>query len=307
MKMPDQQYTYDVIIVGGSYAGLSAAMSLGRSVRKTLVIDSGLPCNRFTPASHNFLTHDGQSPSQIAALARAQVEAYDTVSFLHGSAVSGTREDNGFCIEVDNGSRYYAGQLIFSTGIVDQLPGIPGFRECWGKSVIHCPYCHGYEYRGQKTGIWADGDQAFHLAPLISNLTSDLFVFMGGKNPLNIEQLEKFQQHQVRVITSEISVITHEDGQVRSVQLMDGSEVALDVLYAGIPFVQSCEIPANLGCEFTDTGHIMVDNMQKTTVPEIYACGDCTTPIRSVASAVAAGNFAGAIANMELSKAKFST
>jgi len=303
--MSEQHNSYDVIIVGGSYAGLSAALALGRSLKSTLVIDGGKPCNRFTPASHNFLTQDGQAPAVIATSALEQVKAYDNVKFHSGLAVSGAKEPDGFSIEVDNGTRFFCNRLIFGTGIIDQLPDIPGFSECWGKSVIHCPYCHGYEYRGQKTGIWATVDQAFHLATLVHNLTEDLILFIQGDSQFNKEQLSRLNHRGVALVSADITSISHQNGMIKSIHLANGSSVSLDALYAGVPFTQSSTIPESLGCRLTESGHIEVDAMQKTTEPGIYACGDCTTPLRSVASAVAAGNFAGAVANMELSQAQF--
>jgi len=145
---------FDVIIIGGSYAGLSAALALGRSLRKVLIMDSGLPCNRSTPHSHNFLTHDGERPAVIAEQARTKVLAYKTVTWWNGLAVSGRKTGSGFEIITQNDGIFYGRKLIFATGIRDILPDIKGFAECWGISVIHCPYCHGYEFRGEKRLLW---------------------------------------------------------------------------------------------------------------------------------------------------------
>ena len=154
----------DVIIIGGSYSGLSAAMSLGRSLRNVLLIDGGQPCNAQTPYSHNFITQDGVPPAVIAGKARRQVLDYGTVEFISDFAVSGRKFPAGFSVTTRTGRTYEAKKLILATGIKDNLPDIKGFSECWGISVIHCPYCHGYEFRGKKTAILADGEKAFHLA-----------------------------------------------------------------------------------------------------------------------------------------------
>src|SRR5690606_37550650 len=159
---------YDVIIVGGSYAGLSAAMALGRSLRKVLVIDSGFPCNRQTPHSHNFITQDGETPFAISQKAREQVMRYPTVRFLDDLALGAAKTATGFTVSTKSGDTFLSRKLITATGIADQLPEIKGFAACWGISVIHCPYCHGYEFRNQRTGILANGDRAFHLASLVS-------------------------------------------------------------------------------------------------------------------------------------------
>src|SRR5690606_34953225 len=151
---------FDVIIIGGSYAGLSAAMALGRSLRKVLIIDSGKPCNATTPYSHNFLTQDGSTPLKISTIARTQVEKYDTVTFYQGIALQATKRNGPFSIATATGEIFNGKKLILATGIKDKLPDIPGFAECWGISIIHCPYCHGYEYHHQNTGILANGDAA---------------------------------------------------------------------------------------------------------------------------------------------------
>src|SRR5690606_24367400 len=143
---------FEVIIIGGSYAGLSAAMALGRALRHVLIIDGGQPCNKQTPHSHNFITQDGKTPKEISSLAKQQVEEYETIKFYKGLAANATKTDKGFKITTDTNDTFTAKKLIFATGLKDIMPGIIGFAECWGISVNHCPYCHGYEYRNKNTG-----------------------------------------------------------------------------------------------------------------------------------------------------------
>lgn len=183
---------FDVIIIGGSYSGLAAAMALGRALVSVLVIDSGKPCNRQTPHSHNFLTQDGKEPADIAAIGKQQVALYDTVQFFDGLAISGQRTSNGlFEIQTASGEIFWADKLIFATGIKDIMPDVEGFVDCWGISVLHCPYCHGYEVRDQPTGILGSGENGYELAKLISNWTKDLTLFTEGKSKLTPEQIEK--------------------------------------------------------------------------------------------------------------------
>ena len=172
---------FDVIIVGGSYSGLAAGMALGRALRKVLIIDSGKSCNRQTPHSHNFLTQDGKTPKEIAELGKRQVQLYKTVSSFDGLANNGIKTEKGFEIEVESRERFRAKKLIFASGIKDIMPDIPGFSECWGISVIHCPYCHGYEVKSQKTGILGNGEYGYEFSSLISNWTKDLTLYTGGK------------------------------------------------------------------------------------------------------------------------------
>lgn len=296
---------YDVIVIGGSYAGLSAAMALGRSQRQVLVIDSGLPCNRQTPHSHNFLTQDGVKPAVLAAQAREQVLHYPTVALLNDLAVEGRKTENGFWLTTRDGQDLAAKKLIFATGIKDLLLDIKGFSECWGISVIHCPYCHGYEFRGQKTAILANGERAFHLASLVHNLTKDITILTGGKAAFTAEQTGKLHHHQIGVIETELSEIEQENGNIRSVVFSNGHRAAFDAVYAALPFVQHSAIPAELGCERTEQGYLKIDEFQKTTVDGVFACGDNSSMMRSVANAVYRGNLAGAVVNKALTDDEF--
>ena len=290
----------DVIIMGGSYAGLSAAMALGRSLRKTLVIDSGKPCNIQTPHSHNFLTQDGSSPSEISVLAKNQVGAYDTVEFYNGKAISARKTDFGFEVITENGEQFTSKKLIVATGIVDEIPDIKGFKESWGVSLVHCPYCHGYEYRGKKTGIIANGDKAVHIASLVKNLTNDVTILTRGKAQFTDEQLEKLKNNHIKIIESNITELKHTNGYVNSLMFEDGKEIEFEAVYGAFPFHQHSDIPEKLGCEFTDFGHVKTDQFQKTVIPGLFVCGDNSSMMRSVSNAVMTGNVAGAMVNMEL-------
>lgn len=296
---------FDVIIIGGSYAGLSAAMALGRSLRNVLIIDSGLPCNRQTPHSHNFITQDGETPSVIAEKAKAQVLKYSTVKFYNGLAISGKKTEHGFIITTQTDETFQAKKLIFATGIKDKMPDIKGFLDCWGISVIHCPYCHGYEFRNQKTGIMANGERAFHLASLVNNLTDNITVLTSGKAEFNEEQSTKLKKHNIQIIETDICEVEHENGYIKTMVLKDGNKVNFNAVYAAVPFEQHSDIPFNLGCELTEQGYIKVDNLQKTTLYGVFACGDNSSMMRSVANAVATGNLVGAMVNKELTEERF--
>ena len=299
------QRKFDVIIVGGSYAGLSAAMALGRSLRKVLVIDAGKPCNRQTPHSHNFLTQDGKTPSEIAAVAKEQVEKYDTVSFLSDYAIQGRKTDHGFEITTEKGEVLEGKKLIFATGVKDLMPPIPGFADCWGISVIHCPYCHGYEVRDQKTGVFASGEFAFEYAKMITNWTKNLTLFTQGESTLTKEQADKLMGKGVKIVETKLVEIDHTDGKLRQLMMEDGSTMPLTAMYAKADFVQNSDIPSNLGCVTNSNGFLDVDMMQKTTVPGVFACGDSTQMFRTVSYAVSAGTMAGAACNKELIDEEF--
>ncbi len=296
---------FDAIIVGGSYAGLSAAMALGRSLRNVLVIDSGLPCNRQTPHSHNFITQDGETPLAISKKAREQVMSYQSVHFLDDLALNAVKSKEGFSVATKSGEVFVGRKLIVATGIKDELPDIKGFAECWGISVIHCPYCHGYEFRNQRTGILANGDRAFHLASLVKNLTDDLTIITSGAPAFTVDQLASLERNAITINEASVVEIIHEDGHLIDIVFNDSSRAPFDALYAAVPFTQHTDIPVSLGCELTEQGHIKVNHLQQTTVDGVYACGDNTSPMRSVANAVAAGNFVGGIVNKVLAEEDF--
>lgn len=296
---------FDVIIVGGSYAGLSAAMALGRSMRRVLVIDSGLPCNRQTPHSHNFITQDGEAPAAIAAKAREQVLKYSTVQLLNALAVSGEKTEAGFRVSTQDAQHFQAKKLLFATGIKDTMPAIKGFADCWGISVIHCPYCHGYEFRGKKTAIMANGDRAFHVASLVHNLTAHITVLTEGKAAFSEEQAQKLAIHNIQVTEKQVQEIEHTGGYIKRAIFSDGSSLPLDAMYAALPFEQHSDIPRALGCTINEQGYIQADMFQRTSVPGVFACGDNTSMMRSVANAVASGNMAGAMLNKELTDEQF--
>jgi thioredoxin reductase len=296
---------FDVIIIGGSYAGLSAAMTLGRSLRQVLIIDANMPCNKQTPYSHNFITHDGERPAEIALKAKAEVSTYLTVSTIDDRATSANKLPNGYEVQVNSGKKFKGRKIIFATGIKDALPSISGFSECWGITVIHCPYCHGYEFRGKFTGIMANGDTAVHLASLVSNLTKNITLLTNGQATFTEMQKKKISNHNIKILESEVLEIDHKNGFIKNVIFKDGSKLLLDALYAAVPFMQHSTLPVDLGCGLSKNGYIEVDALHRTNIAGVYACGDNTASMRSVANAVASGNFTGAAVNKELCDEEF--
>jgi thioredoxin reductase len=297
--MTDKKH-FDVIIIGGSYSGLAAAMALGRALRKVLIIDSGKPCNRQTPHSHNFLTQDGKTPKEIATHAKQEVSRYDTVEFLNGLATNAIKAENGFEIQTSSGDLFTATKLIFATGIKDEMSNIKGFSECWGISVLHCPYCHGYEVKTETTGILGNGEYGFEFSKLISNWTKDLTLFTNGKSTLTTEQTENLEKHSIKTEEKEIEGLEHINGQLQNIIFKDGSKKIVKAIYTRLNFEQHCQIPEQLGCELTEDGYIKIDTSHKTTIKGIFACGDNVTRMRTVANAVAMGTTTGMTVNKEL-------
>ena len=297
--------SFEVMIVGGSYAGLSAAMALGRSLRRVLIIDGGNPCNAQTPHSHNMITLDGVPPAEITAKAKAQVLNYETVEWKEGIAVTGRTEGEGFTVGLASGETFHARKLLFAAGLKDLMPAIEGFAECWGISVLHCPYCHGYEVANKPIGVLGNGDGGFELARLISNWSKNLTLYTNGLSTLGAEQTEKLRHHNIEIVEKEIDSLEHGDGYLERVLFKDGTGKDVSAVFARIGFEQHCRIPEDLGCRLTEHGHIEVDELQRTTVSGIYAAGDCTTGFRAVSGAVASGGKAGAAINKELIDEEF--
>lgn len=291
---------YDVIIIGGSYSGLSAALALGRALKNVLVLDAGFPCNRQTPHSHNFLTNDGKTPAEIAATAKQQVMAYPTVAFFNDVVTEALKTKDSFRVSLSGGEVFYSRKLIFATGIKDILPGIPGFAQCWGISVLHCPYCHGYEVKGMPTAIFNNGDTGFEIARLIRNWTDDLTIVTNGDASFSEEQWHFIRTQNIEIRTEEITNIEHNNGYISGVTFNNNTTLAVKAAYTRVPFVQNSALPKKLGCEITPEGYIKTNAMQQTTIDGIYACGDSISPMRAVAHAVFTGTMAGISSSKEL-------
>ena len=230
---------------------------------------------------------------------------YDTVSFLKDTAISGKKAEGGFTIITLSGKEFHAKKLIFASGIRDTMPDIKGFAACWGISVVHCPYCHGYEFRGKNTAILANGARGFHLASMVNNLTEKLTLLTNTRADFTDDQTIKLKHRNIPIIETPVTEIEHKNGLVTNVIFSDGISRSFDVLYAALPFTQHADIPASLGCELTDVGYIKVTPLQETSLSGVYACGDNSNMMRSVALAVSSGNVAGAAINAKLVEENF--
>ncbi len=295
---------FDVIIIGGSYAGLSAAMSLGRAMRHVLVLDSNDPCNKRTPHSHNFVTQDGATPAAIRSKIIAELQPYTTVQLKGALVTNVTGNDGAFEIQTED-EIFQAKKILFATGVKNNLPDIPGFADSWGISVLHCPYCHGYEIRNQPTGIFANGANVMHMAKLINNWTKSLTVFTNGPAFLTDQERVLLTKNSIAVVEDSIINIAHRNGYIVQLEFENREAFKLNALYARLPFVQHTALPQQLGCAINDDGFIVTDEMKKTSVKGVYAAGDNISMMRSVANAVAAGSMAGAIINHELIEEEF--
>ncbi|KHJ53712.1 thioredoxin reductase [Aureimonas altamirensis] len=281
---------YDAIIIGGSFAGLSAAMYLGRARRSVCVLDTAKPRNRFAEASHGQFAHDGSNPQAMLATMRAQVAAYPTVRFVDAAAVDAARDGDAFTVILADGDVLSGARILLAFGITDMLPDLPGLVERWGQSVLHCPYCHGYEFRDQRLGVLNLSPMSAHQAMLIPEWGPTTFFLNGGT--IDPETAAGLEQRGVTIDPARVQGLIGEGGNLSAIQLADGREQPLDALYIGPPYRFSSDIAEHLGCTTEDgmLGPVLtVDEMKATNIAGVYAAGDITRMAHSVTFACADG------------------
>lgn len=289
----------DTIIVGGSYAGLSAALQLARARRDILVIDGGNRRNRFAASSHGFLGQDGRAPGAIAADARAQLLAYPTVRWIDAQAKQSRTIEGGFAIDTSNGESYAGKRLVLATGVVDDLPAIPGLAERWGKSVFHCPYCHGYELNKGRIGVLGVSAMSMHHALMLPDWGETTF-FVNDAFALDDAHIAQLKKRGVTVEHTPIAAIS---GEAADVTLQDGRTVALDGLFTMTHTSMASPLAEQLGCDFEQGPmgpFIRTDLTKETSVAGVFACGDAARAAGSVAFAVGDGAQAGVSAHRSL-------
>ena len=289
---------FDVIIIGGSYAGLSAALQLGRARKNILIVDAGERRNRFASHSHGFLGQDGRAPGEIIAEARRQIERYPTIHWVKGMVTDADGSFGDFVVEIDGGRRETADRLILAMGVTDELPEIAGLRERWGSAVFHCPYCHGYELDQGKIGVIAASPMAIHHALMLPDWGETTFFTNGIVEP-DADQHALLAARGVRVETTRIREIArHAD-----VVLADGRSITLAGLFTQPKLRITADWIEKLGCAMEEGpmgSTIVTDPMKQTTARGIFACGDVARPAGSVALAVGDGAMAGAAAHRSI-------
>ncbi|ASG20080.1 NAD(P)/FAD-dependent oxidoreductase [Nitrospirillum viridazoti] len=290
---------YDILIIGGSYAGLSAALQLGRARRRVLVIDAGQRRNRFAHASHGFLGQDGVAPADIIATARAQLARYATVEIREAAAIAAARTEDGvFRVEATAGPVSGA-RLILASGVTDTLPEVPGLAERWGKHVFHCPYCHGYELNQGPIGVLATGPMSLHHAQMLPDW-GPTTLFLNGAFEPDADQLADLER---RGVTVERIPVAGFFGKAADIRLADGRTVPLAGVFTLAPTRITGPLAAELGVAIEDGPlgqFVKVDELQQTSVPGVFACGDVSRMMASVALAVASGAMAGVAAHRSL-------
>lgn len=286
---------YDVIVIGGSFAGLSAAMQLVRARQKVLVIDAGAPRNRFADEAHGFLGQDGRTPAIIMRDARRQLLRYPTVDILSGEAVGAKAVDRGFTVDLSGGDERRARRLILATGVSDELPAIPGMAERWGESVLHCPYCHGYEVRDLPLGVIAAHPLSAHQALLIPDWGPTTYFTQGQFEP-EPDELEAFASRGITVERTPVVELLGAAPMLEGVRLADRRVVAVGAVFTAPRTRPATALAAMLGCAHEDgpTGpYVKVDSWGATSVPSVWAAGDAATPMHNATLASAAGVLAG--------------
>lgn len=302
--------TYDAIIAGGSFAGMSAAMSLGRCMRKTLVIDAGLPRNRRSPSANYFFSRDGQNPREIAAAAREQLQEYQEFLYMkRGEIASAAPSGNGFAVQTAEGQQYQTRFLILATGLTDELlSGIEGLEDLWGNGVYHCPYCHGWENRNRKTAVIGQGAARLSMASTISNWTGDITYFSQGE-PVNFpaEALELLSRNGIKVSYETVYKIEGEPGALR-IRTREQTEPHLfETCYAPGTLRYHASLAEQLGCDLTDRGAIEVNEQYESTVPGVLAIGDvCSRGNGQVIHAAYSGTVSAVRVNFAFIRERFS-
>ncbi|MGF1626985.1 MAG: NAD(P)/FAD-dependent oxidoreductase [Alphaproteobacteria bacterium] len=293
---------FDAIVVGGSYAGLSAAMQLARARRRVLVVDAGLPRNRFAEAGHGFLGQDGRAPAAIIADAVRQLRAYPTVAFRQGEAVEARAAAGGFAVVLADGGAVQGTRLVLATGLRDELPPIAGMEERWGRTVLHCPYCHGYEVGDRPLGVIANHPMSAHQAMLIPDWGPTTYFTQGAYEP-DAEQAAKLVARGVRIERSPVVELLGTAPALEAVRLADGRTVEVAAVFTAPRIHMASPLAERLGCglEAGPMGaYLTVDDWKQTTVAGVYAAGDAASPVHNATLAAAAGVLAGVGAHQSL-------
>lgn len=282
---------HDVIVIGGSYAGMAAALQILRARRSVLVIDAGERRNRFASHSHGFLGQDGADPGEIALNARKQLEAYSTLTWMEGRADAVAGHPDDFTVSIFDGQTFRSRRILLALGVSDQLPRIAGIDERWGKTVFHCPYCHGYELDQGRIGVIATGPLSVHQAQLLTDWGKVTFLLNRAAD-LDCEMQDALNE---RGVTIEETPIERIQGAA-DVLLSDGRLLSFEGLFTATRCVPSSPLAEMAGCAMEESPmglQLRIDAENKTSVPGIFACGDVAQAPHSVSLAIGNGAMAG--------------
>jgi thioredoxin reductase len=290
--------SFDVVIVGGGPAGLSAALNLGRARKRVLLCDAGPRRNAAAEHIHGFVTRDGATPADFRRVGRQQLESYPNVEArdVHVEEIRG--EQGAFQVRLPTGN-VEARRILLCTGMSDELPDIDGFRELWGRSIFQCPYCHGWEVQNRRFGFLAPSVDTLDFALLLRGWASDVVVLTDGRYAVPPEMQARLSSANVRLEERRITRLSENGGHLDLVELAEGSPLRLDVLFARPPQRQVALVQS-LGMALDPGGYVRLDEHLQTSIPGIYAAGDLATPVQSAVLAAASGMQAAARLNHEL-------
>lgn len=289
---------YDVVIVGGGPAGLSAALVLARGCKRVLLCDAGTPRNAAAHGVYGFVTRDGVAPAEFRRVAHEQLKAYPSVTTKNLMIENITPIEGGFEVQSAEGT-VTTRRVLLVSGMIDVLPeNVPGYRELWGKSLFQCPYCHGYEVKEKSWGVWTASAQWIEHAIFFTGWSRDVMVFTNGEYPVPTEIKEKLTRAGVALEERKILGLKVRDGLLSAVQV-EGGEVERGVLFVRPPQTQAPLIQ-RLGLSLDEMGFVKVNELQQTSLPGIYAAGDLITMKQGAMVAASSGAMAAYGMNHEL-------
>jgi thioredoxin reductase len=290
---------YDVVIVGGGPAGLSAALVLGRCRRQVLVCDSGTPRNAASRGLHGYLTRDGVAPLEFLRLAREELRQYGIEPRAATvTDIACTKE--GFTLTLDGGDTIAARTVLLATGVTDRLPDVPGIEECYGITVHHCPYCDGWEVRDRRLVVLGQSVSAAGLALSLKTWSRDIAICTNGPARITARHRRQLDEQQVPIHESRIEQVDHVSGHVQRLLLASGTVVPCDAIFFSTGQQPKSDIPRQLGCQLTRKGVVKTDHLGKTAVPGLYVAGDASRDVQFVIVAAAEGAKAAVAINKSL-------
>ena len=293
----------DVIIVGAGPAGLSAALMLGRCRRSVLVFDTGQPRNAASQAMHGFLTRDGVPPLEFLRMAREELRQYETVSVRDGKVVSAEcRPDTCFLVCLESGEQLAARKLLLATGVTDNLPSLDGFRELYGRSVFHCPYCDGWEVRDQPTAIYGNGERGLGLALELTVWSRDLVLCTDGPCEIDDDGRARLARHRIPIREERVARLEGRDGVLSAIVFAGGEVLPRRAMFFTTGQSQRSDLLVRLGCEFNEKGTVRTGKYETTHIPGLFVAGDASRAVQWVVVAAAEGAEAAFAINTDLLK-----